>query len=107
MAGRQTLGSRLGAVSLSAFGLMTCLCLPAVAPSAHADEAADRAAIIARLRGFADAFNARDQARLCDIFAPDLIATIPLAPEASREAICGNLDRVLARPGSAAPLRLS
>ncbi|MGA2638451.1 YybH family protein [Methylocella sp.] len=101
MAGRRTLWATLGATDLSACGLMACLCLLAVTATAlpaRADEAADKAAITARLRGFADAFNARDAAGFCDIFAPDLIATIPLAPEASREAICGNLDRLLARP---------
>jgi steroid delta-isomerase len=80
---------------------MTCLCLLAVAataPSARADAAADKAAITARLRDFADAFNAHDDAGSCDIFAPDLIATFPFAPETSREALCGNLNRQLARP---------
>ena len=103
MAGRQTLGathgSRLGAARLAARALATCACLlSASAPAARADEAVEKAAITARLRGFSDAFNARDADRLCDIFAPDLIATIPFAPEASRAAICGNLERLLARP---------
>ena len=102
MAGRQTLGamhgSRLGAARLTARALLTCLCLIAAsAPAAHADEEAEKAAITARLRGFSDAFNARDADRLCDVFSPDLIATIPFAAEANREAICGNLDRLLAR----------
>jgi len=108
MAGRQTLGatlgSRLGAAPLAARALATCLgLLAASAPAARADEAVEKAAITARLRGFSDAFNARDADRLCDVFAPDLIATIPFAPEASRAAICGNLERLLARPD----LRLS
>ncbi|WP_051335642.1 YybH family protein [Methylocapsa acidiphila] len=79
---------------------MTCLCLLAIvtiASPAFADDAADKAAITGRLRGFSDAFNARDEAGLCDIFAPDLIATIPLASEADRETLCGNLSRLLAR----------
>jgi steroid delta-isomerase len=77
------------------------LCLLALAASpapARADEAADKAAITARLRGFSDAFNARDEAGLCDIFAPDLIATMPPSLETGSAAICGNIDRVLARP---------
>jgi steroid delta-isomerase len=80
---------------------MAGLCLlavAAIASPARADEAADKSAITARLRGFADAFNARHAAGFCDIFAPDLIATMPPELETSREAICGNLDRVLARP---------
>ena len=85
--------------------LMTCLCVLAVAATpqrAGADEAADKAAITARLRGFADAFNARDEAGSCDIFAPDLIATMPSALERSRESLCGNLDRLF----TSADLRL-
>ena len=102
MALRQSLWATFGAAALAACGRTTCLCLLAIAAAAsspaRADEAADKAAIAARLRGFSAAFNARDEAGFCDIFAPDLIATIPFAPEASREAICGNLDRLLARP---------
>ncbi len=81
--------------------ITTCLVLVAMAGTptpTRADEAADKAAIAARLRGFADAFNRRDEAGLCDIFAPDLIATIPLAPELAREPLCGNLGRLLAQP---------
>jgi steroid delta-isomerase len=79
---------------------MTFLCLLAVAAAtmqARADEAADKASITARLRGFADAFNRRDDVGVCDVFAPDLIATIPLAVESSREQLCGNLERLLSR----------
>ena len=85
MAGRQTLGamhgSRLGAVSLSALGLMTCLCLldrrkrAVGARRRGGGKGGDRGAA-ARLL---DAFNARDEAGYCDIFAPDLIATVPFA----------------------------
>jgi steroid delta-isomerase len=78
-----------------------CLGLLAIALSpetARADEAADKAAIAARLRGFADAFNARDEAGLCDIFASDLIATVPPRLETDAAAICGHIDRLLARP---------
>jgi ketosteroid isomerase-like protein len=81
-------------------GLMTCLCLIAVSAAATpacADETADKAAITMRLRGFSDAFNTRDEAGLCDIFAPDLIATMPPKLETSREAICGNISRLFGR----------
>ena len=82
-------------------GPVAGLCLLALAASvspARADESADKSAIAARLRGFADAFNARDEPGLCDIFAPDLIATVPPALETGREAICGRIDRLLATP---------
>jgi uncharacterized protein (TIGR02246 family) len=81
--------------------LTTCLCLlalAATAPQARADEAADKAAISRRLRDFTDAFNARDEAGFCDLFAPDLIATIPSAPESSRQSLCDNLNQLLAKP---------
>jgi steroid delta-isomerase len=81
--------------------LMTCLCFLPVAASALpacADEAEDKTAITTRLRGFSDAFNARDEAGLCDIFASDLIATMPPALETGREAICGNINRLFDRP---------
>lgn len=67
------------------------------APAVRADEAADKAAITVRLRDFADAFNARDAARACEIFAPDLVATVPNAIESGRASLCGNLERLLAR----------
>jgi steroid delta-isomerase len=82
-------------------GLITCLSLLAVAASASpacADEAADKVAVTLRLRGFSDAFNALDEVGLCDIFAPDLIATMPPALETSSEAICGNINRLFVRP---------
>ncbi len=63
---------------------------------ALADEAADKAQITARLDGFSDAFNARDAAGVCDLFAPDLVATIPLGRDVSRDKLCGNLGRLLA-----------
>jgi steroid delta-isomerase len=81
-------------------GSMAGLCFLAIAAClspARADDAADKAAIAMRLRGFADAFNARDETALCEIFAPDLIATVPPALETGREAICGRIDRALAR----------
>jgi steroid delta-isomerase len=89
-------GKRMLKRSLTA--LLCLLTVAAAGAPAHADEAADKAAIIARLRAFPDAFNAKDDAGYCDIFAPDLIGTIPMAPEISRDAICANLKRLLARP---------
>jgi uncharacterized protein (TIGR02246 family) len=76
---------------------MACFLLLAAAAPLRADEAADKAAIAARLQGFADAFNARDAAGACDIFAPDLVATMPMAIESDRRSLCANLERLLAR----------
>ena len=65
------------------------------ASACRADAAADKAAISAQLRAFSERFNARDASRICDLFAPELVATIPLAPEADRAAVCKNLARLL------------
>jgi steroid delta-isomerase len=61
-------------------------------------DAASRAAITARLDAFADAFNARDEAGACAIFAPNLIATVPGKLEQDRAGLCANLAHLLARP---------
>ena len=44
---------------------------------ARADQAADKAAVTERLLQWAAAFNARDAAGTCNLFAPDLISTVP------------------------------
>ena len=73
--------------------LLVVLVLPAAA-----DGAAEKAAIASRLTGFAAAFNAKDAAGACDLFAPDLIATTQLAPEVSRNTLCKNFERLFAKP---------
>ncbi len=70
---------------------------------ARADVEADKAAIAARLQGWASAFNARDAAGVCDLFASDLISTVPGALAGSREVVCTRLAKLLADSG----LRLS
>ena len=66
---------------------------------AHADVDSDKAAITARLQRWTVAFNARDAAGVCDLFAPDLVSTVPDALDGSRDALCGKLSAVLAKPG--------
>jgi steroid delta-isomerase len=63
---------------------------------ARADPDADKAAIAARLRAWADAFNARDANQACDIFAPDLVATVRGAAERGRNAACAEIASALA-----------
>ena len=62
---------------------------------ARADDTSDHQQIIARLDGFADAFNARNVSGACDLFAADLVATIPLGADTRRDRLCGNLGRLL------------
>lgn len=66
--------------------------------SARADADSDRAAITERLRRWTVAFNTRDAAGVCDVFAPDLVSTVPEALNGSRNALCANLSAVLAKP---------
>lgn len=75
-------------------GLLAC---PTIVAIAHADPAADRAAIIERLHRWTAAFNARDAAGACDLFAPNLIATVPGMIDGSHDAVCGRIARVLGR----------
>jgi steroid delta-isomerase len=67
------------------------------AGSALADAAADAAAIRGRLAGWAEAFNARDAAGACDLFAADLVYSVPGIVEGSRERMCDNFARMFAR----------
>ena len=83
----------------SSIALFCVLALAAQTGSAHADPEADKAAITARLRDWAAAFNARDGGRVCDLFAPDLVASTPELLDQGRAAVCGRLRAVLTRPG--------
>ena len=66
--------------------------------SVRAGSTADVAAITQRLQQWTAAFNAKDLAGVCDLFAPDLIYSIPQVQQGTKEMICNNLDKVLARP---------
>ena len=72
----------------------------AAASAAFADPQADKQAIAARLYQWAAAFNARDAAGTCDLFAPDLVSTVPGAVYAGRDAVCARLAALLAQPGT-------
>jgi uncharacterized protein (TIGR02246 family) len=71
----------------------------AAAGPALADATADEAAIRERLAGWMAAFNAGDAAGACDLFAPDLVYAVPGVAEGSHERMCGNLARMLGKPG--------
>jgi hypothetical protein len=66
---------------------------------ARADADSERVAITDRLQRWTVAFNARDAAGVCDVFAPDLVSTVPDALDSRRDALCGKLSAVLAKPG--------
>jgi uncharacterized protein (TIGR02246 family) len=69
-----------------------------VGTAAAGDPRADEAAIRQRLTEWKDAFNDRNAAGACDLFAEDLVYALPEVPQGSRETMCGNLAAVLARP---------
>jgi steroid delta-isomerase len=64
---------------------------------AYADAEADKAAIMDRFHGWTAAFNAKDAAGVCDLFAPDLIYSLPEVVNGSQQTICDNLAKMLAR----------
>jgi len=64
-----------------------------------ADTAADEQAITERLQRWTAAFNARDVAGACDLFAPELVYSLPGLVDASYERMCGNFRVVFAKPG--------
>lgn len=77
--------------------ILTCLFIVVTAVPGWTDASADKAAISDRLHRWAAAFNARDVAGVCDLFAPDLISTVPEALDAGRDVVCARLAAVLAR----------
>lgn len=76
---------------------LACLALLALAFPALADPAADEAAIRQRFLDWTAAFNARDAAGACDLFAPGLAYDMPDQLGGTQASMCGNLARVLAR----------
>lgn len=65
---------------------------------ALADVASDTAAVSKRLRNWAEAFNAKDAAAVCSLFAPDLIATVRGKPDRGRAFVCSQITAALADP---------
>lgn len=69
-----------------------------MAAPARSDPGSDQAAITARLQGWAQAFNARNAAGVCDVFAPDLVSTVPEVLDGNRDTLCAKLAALLAKP---------
>ena len=81
--------------ALAAAGLAGVISALSLAP-AFADAADDKAAITARLEAWADAFNARDAIRTCDLFSADLVSTMRGRPDEGRDAVCRRIAAALA-----------
>ena len=82
---------RLGGV------LVLVVTVAASATCARADS--DQTAIKERLQRWTAAFNARDAAGVCDLFAPDLVYSVPEVIHGRRETLCGNLSKLFDQPG--------
>ena len=76
---------------------IVAIALVAVPAAVHADPAGDKAAILQRLQQWTAAFNAKDAAGVCDLFAPDLLYSIPEVQQGTQRTMCGNLAALLAR----------
>src|SRR5580692_252821 len=87
----------LGSLSLAALAAVALLG-GAVAPlSAQSGDQAERT-IRAALAKWTSDFNSRDTARICDLFAPDLVYDYRGFPERDYPTLCGLLHRSLAHP---------
>ena len=73
------------------------LTVAAMTAAASADPAADEAAIRQRFQRWTADFNARDAGAVCDLFAPDLVYSIPEVVGGTRQTLCANLAAMLAR----------
>jgi uncharacterized protein (TIGR02246 family) len=73
------------------------LTVAAMMAAPSADPAADEAAIRQRFQRWTADFNGRDATGVCDLFAPDLVYSIPEVVQGTRETLCANLATMLAR----------
>jgi ketosteroid isomerase-like protein len=72
----------------------------AAAQAAGPDESSTaKAAIVERLHRWTAAFNARDLAAVCGLFAPDLSYTVDDNLNGSRDRLCANIATAVSKPG--------
>lgn len=74
--------------------LLLAATLAAIGPAAA--EATAEAEIRVRLEAWTEAFNAREAEAVCDLFAPDLVATYRGQPERGYDELCALLQSSLA-----------
>jgi hypothetical protein len=78
--------------------LLAGLCLLAASPGdARAQD--PETAVRAALARWTETFNAREGDAVCDLFAPDLLASNRDAPDRAFDDVCAQLRRVPAEPG--------
>ena len=96
----RSLGVNSPATRLFACFLLGAAVFGATAASAGGDDAsAAKAAITDRLNRWTAAFNAKDMAGVCDLFAPDLRYAVDDILNGARDQLCANVERVLKAPG--------
>ncbi len=78
--------------------IFVTIALTGVATAANADSAADEAAIRQRFLRWTADFNAKNAAGACDLFAPDLVYSLPEIVHGTQKTMCTNLAKMLARP---------
>jgi uncharacterized protein (TIGR02246 family) len=81
---------------LAWFGLLIATGLLTSAPT-YADPADDEAAIRDRFAKWTEAFNNKDAAGVCDLFAPDLVYSLPEVVNGDQAKLCGNLANLFTR----------
>jgi len=77
--------------------LIAGLLASALCRMAYADSSDDQEAIRQRFQEWVVAFNGKNSAAVCDLFAPDLVYSLPEVLQGTREQLCGNLERLFKR----------
>jgi uncharacterized protein (TIGR02246 family) len=83
---------------LASAGVALALSSAAAQAAGPDDPSAAKAAIVERLHRWTVAFNARDLAAVCSLFAPDLSYTVGDILDGSRDRLCANIAAALAKP---------
>jgi ketosteroid isomerase-like protein len=84
---------------LAGVGVALALFIAAPKAAGPDDPSAAKAAIVERLHLWTAAFNSRDLAGVCGLFAPDLSYTVDGILNGSRDRLCANIATALSKPG--------
>lgn len=79
-------------------GLWIVAVLFSILPAANAGPIDDEELIRHRLESWREAFNTRDAAGACDLFAPDLSYSVPGITRGTYETMCGNFRKLFQKP---------
>jgi uncharacterized protein (TIGR02246 family) len=83
---------------LAGVGVALALFIAAAKAAGPDDPSAAKAAIVERLHLWTAAFNSRDLAGVCGLFAPDLSYTVDGILNGSRDRLCANITTALSKP---------